>query len=340
MTPALIPFTELAALVADPANGWSIGSFGAIGEFMRDADEPASIHHGDNLIEVVTPRGAMRICGTADLGAFAWDSLSADGESWGHGMAVCAPVPETPHRAIHALGIDTQALRPDDRTHCLFGLGVGHGAVEMALRTDDADLLAAMEAAEGTPFIGNAELMAHVLRAQPHRVLLSPIGRIEIFQPVPPPDGKSPEGPHTHLLPKLVAKGRPHFSNIPIPEGWQSILNIHPRSPWRNALGERHDYRADIDAAFTPLLARYGLAGDHAVEQHLRIAIERGANPEFADWPDTRRGRTKARIVLRRMATEGDRRVIPWRAIFDRAPLESETGPESETGETEEGAEA
>jgi hypothetical protein len=324
-----LPFSILDDLVADPDTGWSIGSFGAIGEFMRDADEPAAIHRDDALIEIVTPRGAMRIAAMDAMPCAAWDSLSADGESWGHGMAICIPTPPTAHRTIHDMGVDEQALRPEDRAHRLFALGVGHGAVEMALRTGDADLIAAMEAAQGTPFIGNADIMAHVLRAQPHRVLLSPIGRVEVFQPVPPPDGKSPEGPHTHLLAKLVAKDRPHSSNVPIPEGWQSILNIHPRSPWRTMLGERHDYRADIDAAFAPLLETYGLTEDRAVEERLRTAIAQGVAPESADWPGTRRGRTKARIVLRRMAAASDDRVVSWRALFDRAAIESEEGEEA-----------
>lgn len=328
-----LPFSLLADLATDPANGWSIGTFGAIGEFTRDADEPADIRREDDRIEIVTPRGAMRIAAADDMRAVAWDSLSADGESWGHGMAVCVAAPATPARTIHALGLDSEALRPEDRAHRLFGLGVGHGAVEMMLRTDNADLIAIMERFAGTPFIGNDEITSHVLRAQPHRVLSSPIGRIEVFQPVPPPDGKSPEGPHTHLLARLVAKDRPHSSNIPIPEGYQSILSIHPRSPWRTLLGERHDYRPDIDAAFAPLLERYGIADDLAIEQHLRAAIERGANPEFAEWPGTRRGRTRARIVLRRMAAAGDERVAPWRALFDRAQPDETNETETEQGE-------
>ncbi|SCW35407.1 hypothetical protein SAMN02927924_00140 [Sphingobium faniae] len=328
-----LPFSLLADLAADPANGWSIGTFGVAGEFMRDTDEPATIHRDDERIEIVTPRGAMRFAPVDDMHTVAWDSLSADGESWGHGMAICMAVPATPHRAIHALGVDAQALRPDDRTHRLFGLGGGHGAVDMALRTDDADLIAAMDRSVGTAFLGHDEIMRHVLRAQPHRVLLSPIGRIEIFQPVPPPDGKSPEGPHTHLLAKLVKKDRPHSSNVSIPEGCQSILNIHPRSPWRTLLGERHPHRPDIDTAFMPLLEKYGLAENRAVDAQLRAAISRGASPEFVAWPDARCGRTKARIVLRRMAAAGDERVAPWRALFNR------TTPEN-IGETEEGEEA
>ena len=44
--------------------------------------------------------------------------------------------------------------------------------------------------------------MAVILAASPHRVFVSRVGRIEVFQAIPSANGKSPEGPHTHVLPK------------------------------------------------------------------------------------------------------------------------------------------
>lgn len=317
-------FDLIADFAADPDHGWSIGSFGAIGEFVRDADEPATIARGPSRLEIVTPRGAMRVAPAADLVPLAWDSLSGDGESWGHALAFCCARPQTPDRAIRALGHDSDALRPQDRGDRLFDMGVGSGAVIMALRTGDAALIAALDALEGVAMLSVPALMGEVLRAQPHRVLLSPAGRIEVFQPIPPPDGTSPEGPHTHLLTKLVPKDRPHSANVPIPYGMQAALTLHPRSPWRDKLGERHDFMPAHDAAFAPWLARFGLAEDRDTERALHALLDGGALPGADGWPQTRRGRTKARILLRRRAAAGDRRVVPWRAMFDRAPIESD----------------
>lgn len=322
-------FALLTELALDPANGWSIGSFGAIGEFVRDADEPADIVQGDNMLHIATRRGAMRIAPVTTLTPVAWDSLSADGESWGHAVAFCVDRPVTGNRAIMALGPDAEAIRDRDREAALFDLGVGAGVVRMCLRTRDAALIRALNAAEGTALLATPSLMAEVLRAQPHRVLLSPAGRIEVFQPIPLPDGKSPVGPHTHLLTKLTPKDRAHSSNTPIPQGQQSAISVHPRSPWRTMLGERHPFDPAIDAAFAPILQRYGLAEDASVAGALLRAIENGAAPEFAEWPDTRRGRTKARILLRRLAAAGDSRVKPWRALHDRTPIEIEEGEEA-----------
>lgn len=311
MQPA--PFSLIVDLVEDPSNGWSIGSFGAIGEFMRDADEAATIHRTAGQIDVVTTRGAMRVLDTALMGV-AWDTLSGDGETWGHVLAFCKPRLATGPRVVRFLGHDADAIRTEDRSDRLYDLGVASGCVAMAVRTRDTALIAALDAAEGQALLGVAGIMPIVLDAQPHRVLLSPAGRIEVYQPIPTSDGESPAGPHTHLLPNLITKDRAHSSNTPIPNGWQAALSMHPRSPWRTPLGERPAFRPDIDAAFSPLLDRYGLDEDKVVAKRIAASLD----AEALSWPTGRRERHKARIVLRRLHAAGEARVNRWRAIYDR----------------------
>lgn len=312
-------FDLLAQLASSPDHGWSIGSFGAIGEFVRGADEPATINRADNLFEIYTDRGGMRIAPTQPLVPIAWDSLSADGESWGQHFDFCIAQPETPSRVIRDLGTDADAVRPQDRQHRIFDMGVACGAITMAIRSDDADFIALMERHVGQEVLGVPEIYIDTLRAQPHRVLISAAGRVEVYQDVPPADGKSPEGPHTHLIANIVPKHRPHGSNTPLPKGQQSAISVHIASPWRTLLGERHSYCAEQDTAFIPYLRQYALADDQAVEQALIRAVTSGAAPDDSLWPATRRGRTKARITLRRMAVAGDHRTDPWRAKYDRA---------------------
>ena len=115
-------FPLIADLVEDASNGWSIGSFGAIGEFMRDADEAAAIERSADFIEVVTARGGMRAV-AADLQGVAWDSLSADGESWGHSLAFCLhPEPRAAvEEALSALVRRRMVYRRPHRSdHCLW----------------------------------------------------------------------------------------------------------------------------------------------------------------------------------------------------------------------------
>lgn len=317
-------FDLISDLIENPDHGWSIGSFGAIGEFIRDPHEQVHLLRRAERLEISTARGAMRVERNTALRPIAWDSLSSDGESWRDALAFCVPHQPGGPRVIQDLGEDTDAIRTKDRSDRLFDLGVGSGAVRMCVRSGDEGLIGVMIANDGRPVLGDSGIMGEVLRAQPHRVVLSPAGRIEIFQSIPPPDGQSPEGPHSHLLPKLVVKDQPHSANVPLPYGWQSALTVHPASPWRTIRGERRPFDPTVNQVFLPLLRRYSLEEDAVTALELHRAIDAGESPEFAAWPDSRRGRTKARIELRRRAAAGDPRVAPWRALYDRAGTDSD----------------
>lgn len=308
-----IYFGDLAQLVTDPVNCWSIGIFGATAEFRRDPPELSTLDHAQNSVEIATARGAMRVMRT-QLHAIAWDSLSADGVGWGHSLAFCVPVRRCDNAAITALGRDIEAIRPQDRESWLFDLGVGAGCVRMCVRTRDAALATALARHEGASLLASCSLFAEMMRAQPHRVMLSTAGRIEVFQPIPPPHSVSPDGPHTHLLPRLLGAGRLHSANDPVPRGWQPALTLHQPAPWQGS-----DRILDIvrDAEFAPMLEPFSLAEDARVAAEVVAAIETNGASGGMPWPMTRRGRIKLRITLRRLAAAGDPRAAQWRERHD-----------------------
>ena len=77
----------LAGQIADCETDWSLGTFGALAEFSRDAEEPATVSHGG--LETVTLRGGIRLAPLPAMRLFA--SEQATGESWGHRVALCLP---------------------------------------------------------------------------------------------------------------------------------------------------------------------------------------------------------------------------------------------------------
>jgi plasmid stabilization system protein ParE len=100
---------------------------------------------------------------------------------------------------------------------------------------------------------------------------------------------------------------------------------LHPRSPWRDGMGVRTDFDAQLDAIFEGLLADFGLPEDRAVRSRIETAIEAGADPGPELWPDTRRGRHQARITLRRLAQRRGREAVSaWRTAYDREPLDTD----------------
>ena len=305
----------------DAGNGWSVGTFGAIGEFSRDAAEAFSVSSLARATEVVTARGGIRLMPREDVTAIAYETFLGDGQTWGNAVSFCLPGSgDVGNRAIRCLGADEEALRPEDRSATLFDLGVGVGHVAMCVRTADRELLDTLTQFAGRELLSSsAGLCAELIRRQsPPRVLLSPLARLEVYAAIPSPGGKSPAGPHTHLLPKLLASRRTHSANAPIPQGWQPVLGMHPRSPWRDAEGRRTPYDAERARAFDVILDQFGLEEDRQLRREVEAAVRREVPPREFPQPPTRHGRIQLRIILRRLAQElGPAVLRSWREVYD-----------------------
>src|SRR5215217_5333244 len=108
-------FDLIAEQLADPNAQWSLGTFGAIAEFMRDADEPAEITQAEQSIAVVTPRGGVRIEVRPDLRPVAFETITTS--AWSQRVAFCLPEAASAmnRRAVLTeIGPDRAALRPQD----------------------------------------------------------------------------------------------------------------------------------------------------------------------------------------------------------------------------------
>ena len=208
MTMGLVAFLD--AQMQDAETQWSVGTFGAIAEFARDADEPATLSRGMTSLSAVTERGGIRIALRTDMRPFAFETTTKD--SWNHRVALCLPEDRcamSGRTVLTEIGADHDALREQDRHAVLFDLGLGALQVDCCVRVDDPEIAAQLRAYCGHPVFGTSA-MGIILATNPHRVFLSQLGRVEVFQPIPPPDGKSPDGPHTHVLPGLLRHRRTH----------------------------------------------------------------------------------------------------------------------------------
>ena len=224
-------FAALQRHARDPATGWSVGIFGAIAEFMRVGEEPVRARVEDDRIEIVSDRGGLRVLPDDAAILLDYEMPSRHEARRVRALAACLPLGRAARAGrttVTEVGLDVAALREDDRSGLLFDLGIGLGTVEACIRTHEPDLIVALRAAQGETLFEAQGLIGAILAHAPHRVFISALGRIEVYQAIPPVDGRSPDGPHTHVLPRLLAHGRTHAANIPIPAGWVPCLSIHP----------------------------------------------------------------------------------------------------------------
>ncbi|HEU0216863.1 MAG TPA: DUF1289 domain-containing protein [Stellaceae bacterium] len=215
----------LVDLAGEPNTGWSIGVYGAVAEFATRNGTPPEIEVGDEQVILRTSGGALRLRPPAGTRMF--ELIGAAGKVERRVLALHrSRVREVPAAGVTELGADDDAIEPAHRNVRLFDLGVSRSIIRFCVRTGDPALIAALRQADGhDPFDPALRLAPALLANSPDRVVTSPIGRIEVFRPILNSDR---EGPHTHLLPALLACRQEQEPGIALPEGYQAGVSVFP----------------------------------------------------------------------------------------------------------------
>jgi hypothetical protein len=315
----------LRAHLDDRACSWSIGGYGAIAEFHWLPDDHPGHYCGD--FGIVTGAGALTLALRDDVVPHAYQGLSRHPDRWLQGLALCLPwrrARRQARRVLTELGPDEQAVRRQDESAVLFDLGLGLPHVDACVRSDGAELLKLLRAACGRSLLepGNA-VMPAVKEASPHRVFVSELGRVEVYQPIGRPGQQPPTplGPHTHVLPRLLAAGRAGADDNDAPAYHRACAYLYPRHPLMDNLGNPTAYDRDAHARFTMLLERWGDAAFLAEKQRAMRALRAGVAAHRYRAPADAKGRRALRIAIRELAQQaGNAEIIDdWRNRFDRA---------------------
>lgn len=317
------PYMDLlASQLADTEAGWSVGTFGAIAEFTREPGEDVDLLVSGARIYAVTAKGGIRIVPHPGVRLIASESPTT--ESWSHRVALCLPNAASAmngRRVLSEIGPDREALLSRDRNGILFDLGLGTLQIDACIRINDAHVIAALRDRTGqSVFAPDSDAMRIILAANPHRVFVSRIGRAEVFQPIPAPGGKSPDGPHTHVLPKLLTHGRTHAATEPLPEGLVPCAHLYPAHPLRDQLGRKHAFRPDRYTAFETILGRHGLPELTKLKRSVIAAVMAGRQPESMAIPSHRTARATVRVAIRQLQEQQPHTpaLAAWVAVYDR----------------------
>ena len=221
---------EIGAFVAGtlrPGVGtWVAGVHGAVAEFCIGDGEDAALGLDGPTVTAATERGAIAFHLADRVRALA---VGADV------IALALPrvdVPEAAPLGLTALGADRDAIRPVARGDALFDFGLGGIAGQFGVRTAEPGLIDRLGRNAGLrwPALLTA-IGADLVTLSPTRVVRHPIGRIEVATPIPPPGSLSPPGPHTHVLPDLLAVGGGLLPSLALPRGIVPCAVHYQRTP-------------------------------------------------------------------------------------------------------------
>lgn len=215
-----------------PAAGtWVLGVVGGVGEFTVSEGESVAWHRDGECLQAVTDRAALRFQFGEEVRAFEM----SDGIRQGHPHRVVLALPRSRGRLtisekIADLGADEGAIRPEDRGLPLFDLGLGRASARFCVRVQGVPLAGLLKNFVGCDLWDCMRGVGpKMVEASPVRVIESGLGRVEIATPIPAPGGRSPDGPHTHLLPDHLALGRDLPVGMDLPPSYLPGAVFYPQ---------------------------------------------------------------------------------------------------------------
>ena len=287
--------------------------------FTRDEDETAQIGCNTSRSEAVTARGGIRIDQLANVRPAAYETTNRNPDLWSHAIALCLPAADcaiNDRDVLTEIGPDDAALREDDRRARLFDLGLATLQVDVCVRTLEPVLLSALRAGLGKSVFdhGNPAMTA-ILRASPHRVFLTRVGRAEVYQPIPAADEKSSRRAAHPSSSEALASPAHASANNPIPDRRVPCARLYPAHPSKDAFGSSRPFDRRQHDKFQELLRDFGDPELVALKERTFAAVEAESDPATLETPKSRFARGTIRVALRQMqAIQGSSKgLLDWK---------------------------
>lgn len=219
---------ELADWVAETITQrrgtWVTGAPGAVAEYPCTDGREVTVERVGVAVVSRTADAAFRLDVQDKLRAFAFgaDGPIVLGLPKARGALPAAA-------AFTPLGPDFGAVDLQRRGDELFDMGIGRKASRFCIRTGDVTLISTLTGLAGRPW---ADVMYEagmaIFAANPHRVVESMLGRVEVYSPIPLPGGSSPPGAHTHFLPEFLKSGEEGPASVALPDYALPIATFYP----------------------------------------------------------------------------------------------------------------
>lgn len=205
---------------------WSVGANGALAEFSYDAHENVKLSQMDDGASLSTDRGAISFNLSSPFKPLALtngDGRISEIIFGAYRTKYDRPTPT----CITEIGKDESAVRDSDKSAELFDLAIGYPHTSFLVRCSDERALETIRPYSGAQFSGNQELSSKLKALSPHRVVTSPLARVEVYEPIPSQSETTPLGPHSHLKHKLIESEAMHDYGDLFPPDYRIGLTLH-----------------------------------------------------------------------------------------------------------------
>ncbi|MDJ0608376.1 MAG: DUF1289 domain-containing protein [Kiloniellales bacterium] len=209
---------------------WVIGVVGALAEFSTTPGDRVGVETDGGRIEASNSGGNLRFLIDERVRALTFDPPDTPVDRQRVVLAVKRERGRlTAAAALADLGPDSAAIRREDREQRLYDLGLGREEARFCVRCGTGAAQDALAGATGDALAAAMPSLAPILlRDSPARVVESALGRIEVLTPIPEPGGRSPAGPHTHLLPDHLATERALPVGMELPSAYLPGAIFYP----------------------------------------------------------------------------------------------------------------
>jgi hypothetical protein len=191
------------------------------------------------VVEAIAPDGALRLTFGPSTQAFTvrrgGDPPDTESVVLAEPRGPAVPVVDR----VRELGPDVASIRPMADDEVCFDLGLGRDSVRFMVRLSEPGLINILRRVEGERWETLMERYGQeIVRVSPTRVLASATCRVEVVAPIPPPEGRSPDGSHTHLLRAHLKPGRDLPVGVSLPAPLVPVATFHPYPGWPDPIGE------------------------------------------------------------------------------------------------------
>ncbi|MEM9047161.1 MAG: DUF1289 domain-containing protein [Pseudomonadota bacterium] len=220
----------VARTLREAAGTWVVGVVGAVAEFAAQPGAAVALRIDGPVAAAVTKGGALRFEIDEDVRALTFDTPNTPTQREPIVLAVKRARGRPALAAMLTdLGPDPAPIRAGADGARVFDLGLGRKEARFCVRCAPGAAQDALAAACGLS-LGAAlpRIAPPLLRESPVRIVQTALGRIEVSTAIPPPGGRSPAGPHTHLLPDHLATGRALPAGMDLPRAYLPGAIFYP----------------------------------------------------------------------------------------------------------------